>query len=285
MTTERAIELLHRISDSQFDGIHGDERREALDMAVRALFSQQIVNDSQGLVNDCISRQAAIDAIFSEPLYESGMKKRDADAVVPAIYERIQSLPSVQPQACDDVISRDDAIMAVKTGALSAATTFGRTDEGATAYYETVKAIKALPSAQPETHDKRTETHACDLIDRQQALKEMWKALYEYEDKTEKQFQESKDLDVRDWIMNDRLWVQNGHNLCVNVLANLPPAQPERKKGKWIWWYEETFTEYATEYTPHCKCSECGKECAPTVATSSNFCCNCGADMRGESDG
>lgn len=24
--------------------------------------------------------------------------------------------------------------------------------------------IKDIPSAQPETHDKRTETHACDLI-------------------------------------------------------------------------------------------------------------------------
>ena len=67
-----------------------------------------------------------------------------------------------------------------------------------------------------------------DLISRQQALKEMWKALYEYEDETEKQFKKSKDLDVRDWIMNDRLWVQNGHNLCVNVLANLPSVQPER---------------------------------------------------------
>lgn len=66
-----------------------------------------------------------------------------------------------------------------------------------------------------------------DLISRRQALKEMWKALYEYEDKTEKQFQELKDLDVRDWIMNDRLWVQNGHNLCVNVLVNLPSAQTE----------------------------------------------------------
>lgn len=97
--------------------------------------------------------------------------------------------------------------MAVKTGALSAATLFGRTDEGATAYYETVKAIKALPS-----------------------------------------------------------------------------AQPERKKGKWIWWYEEEFTEHATEYTPHCKCSECGRECAPSVATSSSFCRNCGADMRGDSN-
>ena len=42
MTTERAIELLHRISDSQFDGIHGDERREALSMAVRALESNLV---------------------------------------------------------------------------------------------------------------------------------------------------------------------------------------------------------------------------------------------------
>ena len=49
-------------------------------------------------MDDLISRQAAIDAIFSEPLYKSGMKKRDADAVVPAIYEKIKSLPSAQPE-------------------------------------------------------------------------------------------------------------------------------------------------------------------------------------------
>ena len=37
-------------------------------------------------------------------------------------------------------------------------------------YFGTVPSevmVGALPSAQPETHDKRTETHACDLIDRQ----------------------------------------------------------------------------------------------------------------------
>lgn len=49
-------------------------------------------------MDDLINRQAAIEAIFSEPLYESGMKKRDADAVVPAIYEKIKSLPSAQPR-------------------------------------------------------------------------------------------------------------------------------------------------------------------------------------------
>ena len=53
-------------------------------------------------MKDLISRQAAIDAIFSEPLYESGMKKRDADAVVPAIYEKIKSLPSAQPEQLTD---------------------------------------------------------------------------------------------------------------------------------------------------------------------------------------
>lgn len=30
--------------------------------------------------------------------------------------------------------------------------------------------FRLLPSAQPETHDKRTETHACDLINREQAI-------------------------------------------------------------------------------------------------------------------
>lgn len=49
-------------------------------------------------MDDTVYRQAAIDAIFSEPLYKSGMKKRDADEVVPAIYEKIKSLPSAQPE-------------------------------------------------------------------------------------------------------------------------------------------------------------------------------------------
>lgn len=56
MKTERAIELLNRISDSQFDGPYGDERRKALEMAVRAL-------EGDG---DTISRKMAIDAVNSE---------------------------------------------------------------------------------------------------------------------------------------------------------------------------------------------------------------------------
>lgn len=50
----------------------------------------------------------------------------------------------------NDLISRQAAIDAVTMGALSTATLYGRTDEGATALKEIVSAIKALPSAQPE---------------------------------------------------------------------------------------------------------------------------------------
>ena len=37
-------------------------------------------------------------------------------------------------------------------------------------YAQMIKGVRALPSAQPETHDKRTEMHARDLIDRQAAI-------------------------------------------------------------------------------------------------------------------
>lgn len=47
---------------------------------------------------DAISRQAVIDAIFAEPLYKPGMKKRYAEEAVPAIFEKIKLLPYVTPQ-------------------------------------------------------------------------------------------------------------------------------------------------------------------------------------------
>lgn len=56
-------------------------------------------------MSDLIYRQEAIDAIFSEPLYKSGMKKRDADEIVPAIYEKIKSLQPAQP-GCEDAVPR-----------------------------------------------------------------------------------------------------------------------------------------------------------------------------------
>lgn len=64
-------------------------------------------------------------------------------------------------------------------------------------------------------------------------------------------------------------------------LANLPSAQPERKKGRWI------ITD-----TDSCYCSECKKDPISFVNGSEfwwldkmpNFCPHCGADMRNVSD-
>ena len=66
-----------------------------------------------------------------------------------------------------------------------------------------------------------------DTIYRQEAIDALWKALHEYEDKTEKQFQESEDLDVGDWIEH-RIFVQNMNDIDRQTILNLPSAQPER---------------------------------------------------------
>lgn len=94
MNNERAIELLHRLQDEQFDGIHGDERREALSMAVRAL-------EGDG---DTISRQQAIEAF--EPTHYT-------DWYTPTIIKTLAELPSAQPEQpeiirCKDCKYRDD---------------------------------------------------------------------------------------------------------------------------------------------------------------------------------
>ena len=72
-------------------------------------------------------------------------------------------------------------------------------------------------------------------------------------------------------------------------IRNLPSVQPERKKGKWI-------TETINSYTKRTYCSLCDEE-APFIfkkddkynywyheSKLTNFCPNCGSDMRGEQE-
>jgi len=70
--------------------------------------------------------------------------------------------------------------------------------------------------------------------------------------------------------------VENYLNGVIEKIKCLPSAEPEREKGNWI------------EHNPHrwglgivFECSECGEE---IECESSNFCPNCGADMRGEEE-
>lgn len=60
---------------------------------------------------------------------------------------------------------------------------------------------------------------------------------------------------------------------CIAEVINAPTIEPEREKGEWIKLYRGTIAEGL-------HCSVCGKH-----GYRSDFCPNCGADMRGERDG
>lgn len=63
------------------------------------------------------------------------------------------------------------------------------------------------------------------------------------------------------------------------VLMMLPSAQPERKKGEWI-----VISEF--EDCRYVKCNQCKvTQVFYYNKPPTNFCPNCGADMRGETDG
>ena len=64
-----------------------------------------------------------------------------------------------------------------------------------------------------------------DLIDRNETIKALWKALFEYEDRTEKQFVESSELDVADWILH-RIFVQNMSDIDRQTILQMPTIIP-----------------------------------------------------------
>ena len=66
---------------------------------------------------------------------------------------------------------------------------------------------------------------------------------------------------------------------AVSAIENLPSAQQERKKGKWI--------PYLEEHHDMFKCSNCGNITRVPFKCFSppyRYCPNCGADMRGENN-
>ena len=83
-------------------------------------------------------------------------------------------------------------------------------------------------SAQPDhVADISKKVADDDCISRREAIDALWKALYTYEDETERQFQESDELDVGDWI-GHRIFVQNMNDIDRQTILNLPSAQPEQ---------------------------------------------------------
>ncbi len=72
---------------------------------------------------------------------------------------------AVKQEPCEDCISRQAAIDVLRTCYDTETVTYTNGNEYID-YDQALDLLNSLPSAQPETHDKRTKTHACDLIDR-----------------------------------------------------------------------------------------------------------------------
>ena len=70
-----------------------------------------------------------------------------------------EAADALERQPCDDAVSRAAAIAAVSNWLYDR-------DDGRSVD----QLLSTLPSVQPETHDKRTETHACDCISRAEAI-------------------------------------------------------------------------------------------------------------------
>ena len=86
-------------------------------------------------------------------------------------------------------------------------------------------AFEALDMA-IEALDCLESPNSSDTISRQAAIDALWKALYTYEDETERRFQESDELNVGDWI-GHRIFVQNMNDIDRQTILNLPSAQSE----------------------------------------------------------
>ena len=108
--------------------------------------------------------------------------------------------------------------------------------------------LKKLPSAQPEPCE--------DAVSR--------KAVY---DAMVEKGQRSRRYKLGE------IWELNGTEIR-EALDTVPSVTPKRKRGKWI---DETFKPWGLVYHPY-RCDQCGEH----SEADSNFCPNCGADMRGE---
>lgn len=66
-------------------------------------------------------------------------------------------------------------------------------------------------------------------------------------------------------------------SLAIAMAENIPSAEPERKKGEWV--YDGIRGRF-----PACKCSICGyyENADWALLQGVNYCPNCGADMRGD---
>ena len=218
MTNEKAIQLLHRLSDEQFDGIHGDERREALSMAVRAL-------EGDG---DMISRKAVMKE-FSNFVRRSNNSDFAPTPTWNDAVSLVGSMPSAQPEtlACGsgELVQESDGLV----------------KELVKDCISRQQAIDALDK-HIDTFDAIDTNYLCGLRTAMSILKEMPSAQPERPEQSESAKEycaECNHIEMCRWYPYEG---------C--EFRSLPSAQPERKTARW----EILYPNHTYKY----HCSECG---------------------------
>lgn len=194
-------------------------------------------------MSDLISRQEAIDVLKNRWL-----KTRNYEGIGEDIAEEceiyLRAVPSEQTESCEDTVSRQRLLSDLKE-LVVAWEKYPVMAEQIKGVEAAIGYVETIPSAQPETNDKRTETHACDCISRQAATDALRK------------MQTYKLFSGDDMLLID----QAG---AMAELMMLPSAQPETAKrivGKsrdgMALWYQ---------------CDMCNEP----VDAQDNFCRGCG---------
>ena len=85
------------------------------------------------------------------------------------LFGNSEQLPSAQPKPCEDAVSRHRLLNDLEelTTAWEKYPVMAEQIKGVEV---AIGYVKSIPSVQPETHEERTETHACDLISRAMLL-------------------------------------------------------------------------------------------------------------------
>lgn len=83
---------------------------------------------------------------------------------------------------------------------------------------------------------------------------------------------------IKDWMkfVGYRHIERNVMECTIQMLEELPSAEPKQKTGKWI--HDGKDFPHGNDWI---HCSVCGKRGINVPADLTNYCPNCGADMRG----
>lgn len=108
-------------------------------------------------MDDLISRQAAYKTLTEYYHHKTEIQHK-------ALREALERVPNSQPERLTD---DDFETIRIHLNAYKEKLCNQHRWEEANEYQRIIDRFMAFASAQSETHEKRTETHACDLISRQ----------------------------------------------------------------------------------------------------------------------